>query len=89
MAKTIEISAVPDELRDALLARAEKQGLSVSELVLRELEKQVSREMTPDELLERLRRIPPLDLANLTTADLIREGREERTDQILDAISRR
>ena len=43
-------------------------------------------EMTPDELLARLRRIPPVDLANRSTADLVREGREERTDQILAAI---
>jgi hypothetical protein len=89
MAKTIEISAVPDELHDALAARAEKDGISISELVVRELEKQVSKEMSPDELLTRLRRIPPLDLANLTTADLMREGWEEHTDKILDAISRR
>jgi hypothetical protein len=44
-------------------------------------------EMTPDELLARLHRIPSVDLANLSAADLIREGREERTDQILDTIS--
>ena len=86
MAKTVEI---PDRLHDVLSARAQMEGLSVSDLVSRELEKQVTTELSPDELLERLRRIPPLDLGNLTTADLIREAREERTDQILDAISRR
>jgi hypothetical protein len=47
---------------------------------------ELSKEMTPDELLARLRRIPPVDLANRSTAELIREEREERTDQILDAI---
>lgn len=89
MAKTIELSAVPDELHDALAARAGKEGISISELVVRELEKQVSHEITPDELLARLRRIPPLDLANLTSADLVREGREEHTEKILDAVRRR
>jgi len=89
MAKTIEIPAVPDELHDALSARAEKEGVSIAELILRGLEKQVSNEMTPDELLARLRRIPPVKLTDVSTADLIREGREERTDQILDAGSRR
>ncbi|HEY0156961.1 MAG TPA: hypothetical protein VGF28_06670 [Thermoanaerobaculia bacterium] len=72
MAKTIELSAVPDELHDALAARAGKEGISI-----------------PDELLARLRRIPPLDLANLTSAHVVREGREERTDNILDAVRRR
>lgn len=86
MGKTVEI---PDHLHEALVSRARMEGVSVTELVSRELEKQVTQELSPDELLERLRRIPPLDLGNLTSADLIREGREERTDQILDAISRR
>jgi post-segregation antitoxin (ccd killing protein) len=86
MAKTVEI---PDELHEVLDSRAQKEGLSVSALVRRELEKQLIDEISPDELLERLRKIPPLDLGNLTSADIIREGREERTDQILDAISRR
>lgn len=85
MAKTVEI---PDELHDALVARAQKEGLSLSDLVSRALETQTTY-LSPDELFERLQRIPPLDLGNLTTADLIREGREERPDQILDAISRR
>jgi hypothetical protein len=89
MAKTIELPAVSDELHAALSERAEKEGVSIAELILRGLEKQVSSEMTPDELLARLRRIRPVDLGNLSTADLIREGREERTDQILDALSRR
>ncbi len=86
MAKTVEI---PDQLHDALIERARKEGVSVSDLVARELEKQVTTALSPDELLERLQRIPPLDLGNLTSADIIREGREERTDQILDAISGR
>ncbi|HEX2212904.1 MAG TPA: hypothetical protein VHH12_05525 [Mycobacterium sp.] len=86
MAKTVEI---PDELHDALEARPRAEGVSVSQFVARELEKKTRVALTPDELLERLRQIPPLDLGNLTAADIIREAREERTDQILDAISRR
>lgn len=86
MAKTVEI---PDELHDALEMKASEQGLSVSQFVSCELEKQVTPMLTPDALLARLREIPPLDLGNLTAADIIREGREERTDQIIDAITRR
>lgn len=88
MAKTLAIS-VPDEVHDALSARALKEGLPVEALVAREIEKQVTDEISPEELLERLRRIGTLDLGNLTIADVIREGREERGDQIIDAISRR
>ena len=86
MGKTVEI---PDSLHDALAVRAEKEGVPLTDLVARELQKQVTAELTPEELLARLQRIPPLDLGNLTSADLIREEREARTDQILDAISRR
>lgn len=91
MAKTLEITSVPDELHDALVTRAAKEGVSVSELVVRELEKhvEVTKELSPDELLERLRRIPPVHLTDTTIVDLIREGREERTDQILNVLGRR
>ena len=89
MAKTLEITSVPDELHDALVERARAEGVSISELVVREIEKHVVPEMSPDGLLERLRRIPPVDLGSLTAADLVHEGREERTDQILDALRRR
>ena len=86
MAKTVEI---PDELHEAVERRAREEGVSVAQFVSRELEKRTRVALTPDELLERLRQIAPLDLGNLTAADLIREGREERTDQILNAISDR
>ena len=89
MSKTLEITSVPDELHDALVARAAKAGVSISELVVCEWEKHVAKEMSPDELLERLRRIPPVNLTDTTVVELIREGREERTDQILAALSRR
>lgn len=86
MAKTVEI---PDDLHEALETRARRDGVSVSQLVATELQKQLRTPLKPDELLARLREIPPLDLGNLSTADLLREGHEERADQILDAITRR
>ncbi|HYI11079.1 MAG TPA: hypothetical protein VEK57_18625 [Thermoanaerobaculia bacterium] len=86
MAKTLEITSIPDELHDALVARAEKAGVSVSELVVRELVNQDPGKMSPDELQKRLRQIPPVDLGDTTIVDLINEGREERTDQILGSI---
>ena len=89
MARTLEVRDVPDELHDALESRARREGVTVSELVVRQLETQVARGISPDELLGRLQRLPQVDFGELTAAELIREGREERTDQILDAISRR
>jgi hypothetical protein len=86
MAKTIEIPNVPDELHDAVAARAQREGLSIADYLLQEM-RRIATTTSPDEIWEILERIPPLDLGNLTAADLIREGREERTDQILDAIS--
>jgi plasmid stability protein len=89
MAKTLEIENVPDATHEALVARAEQDGLSVSAYVLRELQKQVAAETKSDELLARIRRLPRVDLGDLTAADLIREGREERIDQVIDAVGRR
>ena len=39
MAKTVE---VPDQLHDALVSRAQEEGVSVADLIARELEKQVT-----------------------------------------------
>ena len=89
MPRTLQVSDVPDELHEALESQARVEGVSVSELVVRQLEKQVAKGISADELLERLQRLPKVDFGGLTAAELIREGREERTDQILDAIGRR
>ena len=89
MSRTLEITGVPEELHDALTARAQQEGVSVSELVLRELEKQVVPGIEPEELLARLQRLPRVDMGDLTAADLVREGREERVNRIIDAVARR
>ncbi len=82
MSKTIE---VPDDLYAALKMHAAEAGVSLDDYVIGPSTKRPSVE----ELLELIKRIPPVDLGNQTIADIIREGREERTDQILDAITRR
>lgn len=89
MAKTLEIENVPDAVHLALTTRAKQEGLSISAYVLRELQSKATGEISPDELLARLRLIPPVDLGKLAAADLVREGREERTDRVIDAIGRR
>ena len=82
MSKTIE---VPDDLYAALKTHAAETGVSLDDYVIGPSPNRASIE----ELLELLKRIPPVDLGDQTIADIIREGREERTDQILDAITRR
>lgn len=89
MAKTLEIRDVPDEVHEALAAQAAEEGLSVSAYALRELRKQVVGTIDADELLARLQSLPRIDLVDVTAADLVRQGREDRTFQIIDAISRR
>jgi hypothetical protein len=87
MARTVEIE-LPDDVYDAVAADARSGGLSVAEYLVHRAEG-LTRKTSPDELLARLRAIPPVDLGQLTAADLIREDREERTAEILDAITRR
>jgi hypothetical protein len=89
MSRTLHVTDVPDKLHEALESRARQDGVSVSELIVRQLQEQASTPISADELLERLQRLPNVEWDGLTAAELIREGREERTDQILDAISRR
>ena len=89
VAKTLEIRDVPDEVHEALAAQAAEEGLSVSAYALRELRKQVVGTIDADELLARLQSLPRIDLVDVTAADLVRQGREDRTFQIIDAISRR
>jgi hypothetical protein len=87
MAKTVQLD-LPDDVYDAVAAEARSGGLSVAEYLVHRAEG-LTRKTSVDALRARLRAIPPVDLGQLTAADLVREGREERIDEILDAITRR
>jgi hypothetical protein len=80
MAKTVEI---PDEFHEQVEARARERGLSVDEYVAHVLDVAPERDRTPAEVLERIRNRQPVDLG-ISAAELIREGREERTRQLTD-----
>lgn len=54
MAIMVQIRNVPDELHRRLKARAALAGMSISEYLLREMERSLARP-TPAELLQRLR----------------------------------
>lgn len=63
----IQIRDVPDDVHRTLKARAAFAGTSLSEYVLREVER-VARMPTPEELDARIRERGP---TNLTTADIL------------------
>jgi hypothetical protein len=71
MAKMIQIRNVPDDLHRKLKARAAEQGMSLSDYLLAEVELLGSRP-TPDEIKERLRRLPPLKLSEPPSVTLRR-----------------
>ena len=72
----IQIRSVPTELHRQLKARAALEGMSMSDYVLREIRKSLSRPMR-HEILERLRAQPSRKLRR-KPADVIREGRQSR-----------
>ena len=55
----VQIRNVPDEVHKALKIRATKEGMSLSEYLLREVTKAAQRP-TQEEVLERIRRRGPL-----------------------------
>ena len=79
--KTLQIRNVPDDLHRSLKVRAAREGVTMSELVLRELPRVAERPSLQD-VLERARRLSPID--GPSAAELIAEGRAER-DAELDA----
>jgi len=76
MSSMIQIRNVPREIHRRLKARAALAGMSMSEFVLREIERGLARP-TREELLRRLEKLPGLDLVP-PPADLIRTERNSR-----------
>jgi len=84
MTKIIQVRNVPDSVHETLRKRAAEERKSLSEYVLGELERLTSRP-TMREALARIRQDEPIELS-VSVAELVREGREERTDQIMEAL---
>ena len=76
MSVMVQIRNVPDDLHRKLKARAALMGMSISEYLLKELERSLSRP-TPEELLERLRNRSPVELTE-SVAEVIAAEREGR-----------
>jgi antitoxin FitA len=78
--KMIQIRNVPDDLHKALKVRAAKEGISMSDLIMRDLPR-IAHRPTLADIQERIRRRGPIEGFEGTGADLVREGREERERQ--------
>ena len=76
MAKMIQIRNVPDEIHRRLKSRAALAGMSMSDYVLQEIERTLSRP-TRDEVFARIAELPPIDL-DPPSAEVLREERERR-----------
>jgi antitoxin FitA len=86
MSVMIQIRNVPDALHRRLKARAALAGVSLSDYLLSEI-RDVAALPTREELVERLRNLPPLDVRE-TAAEAIQAGRGER-ERRLTVPSRR
>jgi len=76
MSTMIQIRNVPDTLHREIKARAALAGMSMSKFILHELRASLERP-TRAELLERISRLPPVEL-DPPAVELIREERERR-----------
>jgi antitoxin FitA len=76
MPKTIQVRNVPDSLHRKLKARAAVEGLSLSDLVLKEME-HIAEVPTMKELAERIARLPPVKYKR-SPAEILREERDSR-----------
>lgn len=74
--KNIQIRNVPEDLHRRLKIRAAQQGRSMSELILKQLERSLGRP-THEELLDRIAARGPVETTN-PIVDMIREARAER-----------
>ena len=85
----LQIKNVPPDLHERLRERARREGRNMSEYALEVLERDLS-VPTTREWLERLRQDEPVQgITSEDIVDLIHEGRAERDEQIIRAISAR
>ncbi len=79
MSKMIQVRNVPDKLHRELVRRAKLKGQTLSDYIETLLEREVERPPA-DEVFERIRNMPPVDLGR-PAADIIREERASRSGE--------
>ncbi|MEK6371505.1 MAG: hypothetical protein AABO58_02305 [Acidobacteriota bacterium] len=80
----VQIRNMPDKLHRTLKSRAAQAGMSLSEYLLRELKKAADKPSV-EELLDRIRSRPPVE-PGVSSAEIIREGRDERMRQMDERV---
>ena len=76
MYKMLQIRNVPDAVHRRLKARAAHLGVSMSDYVLREIERLLEKP-TREELVSRIAQLPPIEL-DPSPSEILREEREGR-----------
>ena len=76
VAKMLQIRNVPDDMHRRLKARSALAGMSMSDYVLREIRRSLTRP-TRDEVFARIAELPPIDL-DPPAADVLRDERRRR-----------
>ncbi len=84
----IQVKNFPEDLHAKLRERAARQGRSVSGYVTDVLRRDLARPTTR-EWLDSLAQDPPTDLTSAEIQRALHEGRRERDEQILRAITDR
>ncbi len=78
---------MPEDRHEQLKRRAAADGLSVSELLLRESER-IAPWISQKELFERLKNLPRIDIG-MSGADLVHAAREEHDQEIDEWLNQR
>ena len=76
MPNTMQIRHVPDPLHRKLKARAAQEGKSLSDYLLREIQR-IAERPTLEEVMERLARLSPVN-PRVSPAQIIRNERDSR-----------
>jgi len=81
----LQLKDIPAGTHDALRARAKRDGISMREYVLRLIEADVGKKDTWEETRRKMRE-GPKPSGSPDFAKIVRQGREEREQQILSAV---
>jgi hypothetical protein len=79
--RMIQIRHVPEDVHRRLTERAKREGMSLSDYLLREVTL-LSKQLSWEELFEQIDREGPAVTGDIDTVELIRQGREEREREL-------
>jgi plasmid stability protein len=82
----ITIRNVPEDVNEKLKQRAAERGQSLQQFLLRELAEVAERSPLEKRWAEALEGLPRVDVSTSEIVALIRDGRQERDEQIARAV---